>query len=119
MNNGLEALKIYQKCIDLMYYMYNITNKYPKHEKLALTSDIKNHTTIIMKNIILAQKEYDKKIRLEYLNIIDSELKLIKVLVRISYKFKYISSKNYGAWSRKITDVSNLLYGWIKKCQKL
>ena len=118
MNNSLEELKIYQRCVDLMYYMYNITNKFPKHERLALTNDIKNHTTIILENIILAQREYDKRKRLEYLNKSDLHLKVIKVLVRISYKFKYISSKNYGAWSRKITDVSNLLYGWIKKCQK-
>ena len=27
---------------------------------------------------------------------------------------RYISPKNYGAWAKIITNVNNLLYGWLK-----
>ena len=116
--NSLEELKIYQYYVDLYFYTYNITCKYPKIEKYGLVSDIKNVTCKGLENLITAQKEYNISKRLEYLNNMDSNLKVIKVLIRISCKFKYINNKNYGAWSRKLTTVANLLNGWIKQCQR-
>ena len=116
--NSLEELRIYQNGVDLLYYTYKITLKYPKVEKSSLVKDLKYHTTKLIECIITAQKNYHISNRLEYLDIADSELKLIKVLVRISYKFKYINSKNYGAWSRKLANIANPLNGWIKKCQR-
>ena len=55
---------------------------------------------------------------MKYLNKLDIELKVLKMLIRISYKRKYINVNNYEAWSRKITNVSNLMGGWIKSCLK-
>ncbi len=119
MNDKLEELKLYQFYVDLLFYIYQITEKYPKHEKLGLVSDIKNISFSGLECLIDAQKDFNPKNRLIYLNKLDSKLKSLKVLVRISYKFKYINGKNYAAWSRKITNVSNLMNGWIKKCLKL
>ena len=116
--NNLESLMIYKQYIELIYYTENITVKYPKCEKLSLVSNIKNNTYEGMKKIILAQKEYNKSKRIIILNELDTDLKMLKVLIRISYKNKYINSKNYAAWSKKIFNISNLLGGWIKSCLK-
>ena len=102
--NELENLVIYKKYTDMMYYFYNLLDKYPKSEINGLVSEIK------------AYKSYDSKIK--YLNELDVHLKVLKVLVRISYRKKYITGKNYGACSRKIGDVNNIMFGWIYKCQK-
>jgi len=72
----------------------------------------------IMKKIILSAKEINKSKRIIILNELDVDLKMLKVYIRIAFKNKYISATNYGAWSRKITDVNNLLFGWIKRCLK-
>jgi len=116
--NDLEKLVIYKQYIELIYYTENITLKYPKHEKLSIVSAIKNNTYAGMKKIILAQKEYNHSKRLVILNELDTDLKMLKVLIRISYKNKYISSKNYASWSKKIFNISNLLGAWIKSCLK-
>lgn len=118
MKNNLEDLIIYKQYIELLYYTNMITNKYPKSEKLSLVANIKNYTYNGMMKIILAQKEYNKSKRIIILNELDSDLKMIKVLMRVSYKSKYINSKNYAAWSRKIFNISNLLGGWINSCLK-
>ena len=52
------------------------------------------------------------------LKLLDVDLKVLKVLVRVSYKNKYINIKNYTAWSKKITNIGNLLGGWINSCLK-
>jgi len=44
---------------------------------------------------------------------------MIKVLIRGSYKANYITVQNYRAWSNKLTNVGNLLGGWINACLKL
>lgn len=53
-----------------------------------------------------------------YLNNIDVDLKVLKVLVRISYRYKYINGNNYASWSRKLANISNAVNGWIKTCVK-
>lgn len=116
--NDLEELMIYKQYLELIYYTEKITIKYPKSEKLSLVSNIKNTTYNGMKKIIIAQKEYNKSKRISILNELDIELKMLKVLVRVSYKNKYINSKNYASWSKKIFNISNLLGGWINSCLK-
>lgn len=116
--NELEGLIIYKQYLELIYYTENITIKYPKVEKFSLVSRIKNTTYNGIEKIIIAQKEYDKSKRLIILNKLDVDLKMLKVLVRLSKRKKYINYKNYEAWSKKLTNICNLLGGWIRVCVK-
>ena len=115
---NLEDLKIYKQYLEFIYYIEMITEKYPKVEKNSLVSTIKNTSYEGIKLIIRAQKEYDFKTRLKLLNEIDDNLKMLKVLSRISHRKKYISGKNYMAWSKKINNIGILLGGWINSCVK-
>lgn len=114
----LESLLIYGKYLDLISYTEMILKKYPKCERFALASSIKNVTYEGMECIIYGYKYYDKTKKLEALNELDVKLKMIKVLVRVSYKADYITVQNYRAWSTKLTNVGNLLGGWINACLK-
>lgn len=116
--NELEGLIIYKQYLELIYYTENITVKYPKVEKYSLVSKIKNITYNGMEKIIDSQKTSDRNKRLSILVSLDTDLKMIKVLIRVSKNKKYISSKNYEAWSKKLANISNLLGGWIKSCVK-
>lgn len=111
----IETLVIYGKYLDLISYTEMILKKYPKSERFALASYIKNTTYDGMESIIYAHKYYDKTRKLESLNNLDVKLKMLKVLIRISYKNKYISVQNYRAWSLKLSNVGNLLGRWLKQ----
>lgn len=115
----VEELIIYKQFIELIYYTEMITEKFPKVEKNGLVSNIKNNTYSGLKNIISAYKYYDKKDKLKFLNNLDIDLKMLKVLIRISHKRKNINHKNYEAWSKKINNICNLLGGWINSCLKV
>lgn len=115
--NDVEGLMIYKQYMELIYYMENIVLKYPKCEKLSLVSNIKNNTYLGMKKIIMANKEFNKGKRINILNDLDTDMKVLKVLIRLSYKKKYINGNNYRAWSKKISNIGNLLGGWIKSCR--
>lgn len=118
MNNEVENLIIYRQFVELIYYTLSVLPKYPKVERTSLCEDIKQTTYRGLECILYAYRVYDKSEKLNYLTELDIKLKFIKVLIRISYKKKYISSKNYAAWSKKLFNIGGLLGGWITSCQK-
>ena len=103
--NNLEGLMIYKQYFELICYTEDITIKYPKSEKLSLVTEIKNVTYEGMKKIILANKEYNKDKRIIVLNELDVDMKMLKVMVRLSYRKRYINNGNYKAWCKKITNI--------------
>lgn len=116
--NTKDNLIIYQKYMELLYYSNDIVRKYPKSETFALVKEIKENVYTGLKNIMYAIKSFRKQDKLIYLHALDINLCLLKVHVRLSYKYKYISQKNYESWSALITNICNMLGGWISSCQK-
>lgn len=114
----VEDLIIYKQYVELINYTYKIIIKFPKSERFSLVEDIKKQTFLGFENVIRAYKLYNVEQKKENLLKIDISLKILKVLIRISYKNKYISNKNYLAWSKKISNICNLMGGWLKSCQK-
>ena len=117
-NSKQNNLKIYQKYMELIYYSNDIVRKYPKWENFALVAEIKNSLYIGLRNLMYAIKSYQKNDKLKHLNEFDINLNLLKVHIRLSYKYKYISLQNYQTWSSLITDICNMLGGWISSCLK-
>ena len=92
--------------------------KYPKSEKFALVSEIKQTLYLGLRNLLFAIKSFNKYDKLKYLKDLDMNLVLLKIHIRLSYKFQYITLKNYESWSKLITDICNMLGGWINSCKK-
>lgn len=112
------TLIIYPKYMELVYYSNDLVRKFPKCEQFALVKEIKSTLYSGLRCIIYAIKLYNKQDKLRYLRELDIQLNLLKVHIRISYKYKYITMNNYQTWSNQITDISNLLGGWINSCLK-
>ena len=94
-----NRLVIYQKFTNLIYYSKNLLNKYPKSERFDLCNDIKNVLYKNLRNIIFAWKAYTNQEKLKYLRETDVDLIFLKSLITISYKYEYISQKNYMVWN--------------------
>ena len=111
-------LVIYQKYMELIYYTNDIVKKFPKSETFALVKEIKTSLYSGLRLLMYAIKSYKVQDKLKYLDELDINLSLLKVFIRLSYKYKYISSQNYSSWSNIITNICNMLGGWISSCQK-
>ena len=111
-------LLIYQKYLELIYYTNDLVRKYPKSETFALVKEIKSTTYSGLRLLIYSIKTYNKNEKLKYLNELDINLNVLKVHIRLSYKYKYISMQNYQTWSNLITNICNMLGGWITACLK-
>ena len=111
-------LSIYQKYMELIYYTNDLVRKYPKSENFALVKEIKNSLYSGLRLLMYAIKTYSKQEKLKYLNELDIHLNLLKVHIRLSYKYRYISLQNYETWCTNITDICNMLGAWISSCLK-
>jgi hypothetical protein len=118
MKKDIEELIIYNQYMQLILYTEMITEKYPRIERLNIVARIKRVTYDGLSNLIYAYKVYDKSDKLKFLNMLDANLKMIKALIRVSRKRKYINGRNYAAWSTKLFNIGNLLGGWINSCVK-
>lgn len=117
--NDVEDLIIYKQYLELIYYTEQILKKSPKSERFSLCTQIKNCTYDGMKNILLAYKKYNKSEKLDALTNLDINLKMLKILIRMSKQNKYINNNNYCAWAKKLTNINNLMLGWFSKCAKV
>ena len=111
-------LVIYQKYLNLIYYTNDIVKKYPKCENFALVKEIKNVLYSGFNELMHAIKTFKTEDKLNFLNEFDINLDLLKVYIRLSYKYRYISMQNYTTWSGHLTDICNMLGGWINSCLK-
>ena len=111
-------LLIYQKYLELLYYTNDLVRKYPKCETFALVKEIKNTLYSGLRLLIYSIKTYSKNDKLKYLNELDINLNILKIQIRLSYKYKYISMQNYQTWSNLVTNICNMLGGWISSCLK-
>lgn len=116
--NGTEDLLIYKQYVELIAYTEMICKKVPYPDGFALVNSVKKTTYDGARRIIESYKVYNTNDKLKCLNQLDIDLKMIKLLIRVLKKEKYISSKNLTAWSKKLFNIGNLLGGWINKCQK-
>jgi hypothetical protein len=99
-----------------MHHSMPILEKFPKHEKFALTTNIKNQFYKILKLSINIQR-YSSK--LENLKILDIELEFLKELIVFSNEKKrnYLSSQSRKSIMEKLIEIGKITGGMIRKGQ--
>ena len=102
-------------------------NHFPKHEKYALSQQIRNCMYELYSLMVEAQKRYHKKTTLSNLDIKHEQLRM---LVNLSNGLDYFSFKSgtkddsvdapkrFLAISRKIDTIGKMIGGWIKAEKK-
>ena len=111
-----EPMLIIKKYDDLIKYTYDIVRKFPKNERFTLVSEIKDCLLKGFQLLLYAERQYSKSTKIKYLTDLDVNLQVLKFYIRLSKKYNYINSKNYEAWSYKITIVCNMLGAWMNTC---
>jgi four helix bundle protein len=112
--------------IEIIKLLNIYLNHFPKHEKYALSNQIRNTEYELYSLIIEGQKRYYKKTTLTNLDIVHEKLRmLIYLAYQLDYfsfkdskkhlKQKNLATKRYGIISVKITEIGKMIGGWIKK----
>lgn len=105
-------LILYRRVEELLYNLYPRLIRFPKAEKHCLCKSIKDTLYGILKCIALGN--YVKSKRRTYLQEADGYLKVLKVLIKLSHRQKYLSNGLFRNYDLELTEISKMLSGYIR-----
>lgn len=111
----MAELQIFAKWIDFLKWLLQTTDKFPKKVRFTITTRVDNLALDILENIILCK--YDCSARPAGLKRLNINIEKLRVLLRISHDFKYISTQQYQYASIQINEVGKMVWGWLNEGQ--
>ncbi|GHU65116.1 hypothetical protein FACS189447_03490 [Spirochaetia bacterium] len=107
----LKDFILWQKAEDLVEYLFPIVDRFPKHEKFALCSEIKNLCYDMMKGIIRTNKMRNKT---QGIYELDTQIEMLRWFVRHSHKRRYLADRSYETTAKKVDEIGRIIGGLIK-----
>lgn len=107
----MEALKLYQKLIDFSDWLFPAVDQFPRHEKFALCTQIKNCVYGMVRETIRFQKSKDK---LRRLFDIDIELDMLRFLIRHAHQRRYLSNRRYQYAAALVAEIGKIVGGLFR-----
>lgn len=109
----MEDLPIIQKVYDLIKWYVPILNRLPKAHKYGLGERMVTQLYEVLENLI--QARYINKNRLYRLEIVNTNLDILRYQNRLLMDFELISRKRYIYAGQQLRDIGQDLGGWIKQ----
>ncbi|MCH8500256.1 MAG: diversity-generating retroelement protein Avd [Marinobacter sp.] len=106
-----EDLQIRLKVEEMIRYGYAALRQFPKSEKHVLSAEIRQCMYSILRLVIVCNRRYYKKTTMQDL---DSELDLLRSLVRLSKELGFLPFKQYEVWSRHNDQIGCYLGKWMR-----
>ena len=97
-------LKVWQKAMDLVVEIYQITKKFPKEELFSLTSQIQRAVTSVPANIAEGHGRLYRPEYIRFLSIARGSLTETETHLQIAIRLGYINqnqAKKHGIYVRK------------------
>jgi four helix bundle protein len=108
-----ESLTLYQKSLDYIDFIYELTANFPKDEIYGLTSQFRRAANSISLNV---GEGYGESIplSLRYLKISRGSIRECLVCSTIAFRRKYIDEENYMNSRTKLVELSKISAGYRK-----
>lgn len=110
-NNILYLLPKYEKYME--YIIDNVVSKLPRIEKFNLGNEIKVSMLESVKCIMMISK-VENRHRLGYLNMLDANICVQRIYIRIMYKRKYLDNRRYMYVMEMLSEIGKMVGGYIK-----
>lgn len=112
-NKKEEKLKLIPKTENYIEYILQLIIKLPRTEKFSIGTEYKKSMYKMLENILIINK-IEKREIINYLNIIDAELNLQRIYLRIMKKEKWIDERKFKIAMEQIYEQGKILGGLIK-----
>ena len=105
-------MKVYQKALDYIDFVYNLTDKFPKHEQYGLTSQFRRASQSIAQNIAEGYGE-TKPLFIRYSRISKGSIRECVVCTTIAFRRKYIIIDRNIESRERLAEISKMLAGLV------
>jgi four helix bundle protein len=108
----MEQSPIFIKVYDLIKWLLEHTQKFPKSQRFVMAKRIENAVLDLQDNLIKAVKLNNKQ--KYFLIASDIELEKLRKYMRLCQDLQLLTFKQYEYASKEIVEIGNLLGKWIK-----
>ena len=112
-NKKEEKLKLIPKAENYIEYILQLIIKLPRAEKFSIGTEYKKSMYKMLENILIISK-IEKREIINYLNLIDAELNLQRIYLRIMKKERWIDERKFKVAIEQIYEQGKILGGLIK-----
>lgn len=109
-----KELTVWQKSVELVSEMYQVTKRFPKEEMYGLISQIRRSAVSVPSNIAEGWGRGSTQEYIRFLTIARGSLMELETQLIISEKLTYLTSEQQAALSKSIEQIGRMLNGLIK-----
>ena len=109
-----KGLVIFTQTYDLLTWLLPQCERFPKSQRFVVTQRLQDAALNFQETIFEANARSGAE-RLEHLQAADAHLNKLRLYLRLSRHWGWLSSGQYEHASRMVANVGKLLGGWIKQ----
>jgi four helix bundle protein len=109
-----RRLDVWKEAMELTCRVYEITSSFPGHEQYGLSSQLRRAAVSVPSNIAEGAARLGAKEFKQFLNIAQGSMSELDTQVELALRLGYISENTYLDLTRKLTQISKMLYGLTK-----
>ncbi len=110
-----KRLLTWQRSIDFVVVVYELTKKLPKEEEFGLKSQLRRAAVSVPSNIAEGLTRKTKNDKIHFLNMAQGSMSEIDTQLIVCVKLKYFEEDIYQEARPKIVEIEKLLSGLINK----
>ncbi|MEG1589860.1 hypothetical protein AB670_02990 [Chryseobacterium sp. MOF25P] len=110
---NFKELLVWQKSINFVTEIYEVTNNFPKDEMYGLTSQIRRASISIPSNIAEGNSRRSVADYLQFLKIARGSCAEVETQLIIAQNLKFLSEEHYLKLNQDIIEISKMLNGLI------
>ena len=105
---------IFTRTYDLLTWLIPRTMGFPRSQRFVVTKRLQDAALDFQERIIEANRLRGRS-RLERLREADSALDKVRLYLRLSVRWEWLSERQYHHSSQMVKEIGSLLGGWIKQ----
>jgi len=110
----MKESPIFAKTYDLLRWLIPVTVKFPREHRFVLAAAVQATTLQFQERLIEAARAAEPRRKLEEA---DTDLTKLRFYLRLCRDLELISLGQYGHVARLVSEVGQLLGGWLKSAE--
>lgn len=108
----VQELKVISDYYDLMLYLVQRIEKFPRHHRYSLGIAIENRLQEIM--ALLLRAKFSRAGRTQLLEEVNVQLDIVRFQLRLAKDLKALPVKSHGHASKLMQQIGSQVGGWLK-----
>jgi four helix bundle protein len=112
-SNAFRDLKVWQRSMDLVERIYEVSAAFPKDERFGLTSQLRRAAVSVPSNIGEGSRRKKRKAFLNHLDIALGSQGEVEVQLEIAQRLRFLKIADYKQTQIAVEEIGRMLNGLI------